>query len=142
VWLVIAPLDPTDTMVNPQAMNAATVIEQIASRAEASSTVFVYDLAEHVGFGLQTLAWAKEDAKATSAVALQTRDGAGLGLIGRLSQGTSKSVSCGSTVTAYTTPAGLATIAPALCHLPEPSPDGRLVIQVRFTSLLSLLRPC
>jgi sulfite reductase (NADPH) flavoprotein alpha-component len=120
---------------NAQTMTAATVIEHIASRAEASSTVFVYDLAEHAGFGSQTLAWAREDTKATSAVALQTRDGAGLGLIGRLSQGTSKSASRGSAVTAYTTPTGLATIAPSLYYLPEPSPNGRLVIQVGLICL-------
>lgn len=116
-----------------QTISAATIIEHIASRADASSTVFVYDLAEHVGFGAQTLAWAKEDANATSAVALQTRDGAGLGLIGRLSQCTSKSASRGSAVTAYTTPTGLATIAPSLCYLPEPSTIGHLVLQVGLT---------
>jgi sulfite reductase (NADPH) flavoprotein alpha-component len=109
---------------------AAAVIEQIASRSGASSTVFVYDLAEHVGFGAYTLARAKDDKDAVRAVALQTRDGAGLGLMGHLAQGHSKSASLDAAVTAFTTPAGLAAIAPSFMYLPTPSSGGRLVLQV------------
>jgi sulfite reductase (NADPH) flavoprotein alpha-component len=112
--------------------NAATAIEYISSRADASSTIFVYDLAEHVGFGSQTLNWSAEDDNATSATRLQTRDGAGLTLVGRLSQGTSKSIAQGTAVTAYTTPAGLTAIIPSFAFLPEATDAGHLVLQVSF----------
>jgi sulfite reductase (NADPH) flavoprotein alpha-component len=129
-------LEPTKTFPT-----AAAAIEHLASRANVSSTVFVYDLAEHVGFGVQTLAWAKEDGGAAPAIAFQTRDGAGLGLVGRLSQGSSKNAGRGTAVTAYTTPTGLAAIIPSLAYLPAASSSGRLVLQVSiYRSLGSRFR--
>ncbi|KAJ7499051.1 hypothetical protein FB451DRAFT_1427968 [Mycena latifolia] len=101
----------------------------LASRAETSSTVYVYDLAEQVGFGTLTKEWSKSENTA-SVVDLQTRAGAGLSLVGRLSEGTSRDAGKGAVITAYTTPAGLLMMAPALSYLPPATPSSRLVIQV------------
>lgn len=111
-------------------INAATLIEGIASAN--SSSVFVYDLAEHVGFGLRTTDWQKaRKGSATNVVRLQTRAGAGLSLVGRLSEeGSSKQVQKDSVLTAYTTPSGLAIMAPSFAYLSEPSATSRLVLQV------------
>lgn len=67
---------------------ASTLIEFVASKS--SSNVFVYDLAEQAGFGTYTKSWAQSSGNPSSVVSLQTRAGAGLSLVGRLSQGTSK----------------------------------------------------
>lgn len=107
---------------------ACSVIECIASRS--SSIVFSYDVAEHSGFGTWTKEWARTDPKAVRFVPLQTRTGAGLTLVGRLSEGTSKDVQNGLALTAYTTPGGLAQMSSALALLPKPSIAGRLVIQL------------
>ena len=108
----------------------STLIEGIASAN--SSSVFVYDLAEHVGFGLKTTEWqVSKKGRVTNVVRLQTRAGAGLSLVGRLSdEGTSKQAQKDSVLTAYTTPNGLAKMAPSFSYLSEPSATSRPVIQV------------
>ncbi|KDQ64705.1 hypothetical protein JAAARDRAFT_28350 [Jaapia argillacea MUCL 33604] len=108
---------------------ASNVIELISS--QSTSTVFLYDLAEQVGFGSLTKSWADSRRDGTApVVSLQTRSGAGLGLVGRLSQGTSKDAAKGAILTAYTTPTGLAAMAQSLAYLPPASSSSRLVIQV------------
>ncbi|KAJ7276267.1 hypothetical protein B0H12DRAFT_1227435 [Mycena haematopus] len=117
-----------DIYANPRVSSFAAV-EFLASRADTSSAVYVYDLAEQVGFGTLTKEWAKSQNTA-AVVDLQTRAGAGLSLIGRLSEGTSRDAGKDSIITAYTTPAGLAQMAPALSYLPPATASSRLVIQV------------
>ena len=109
-------------------VSASTTIELISSRS--SSSVFVYDLAEQAGFGTYTKSWAGSDAAAASVVSLQTRAGAGLSLAGRLSQGSSKDASKSAVLTAYTTPTGLAVMTQSLSHLPVPTANTQLVLQV------------
>ncbi|KAH8106070.1 assimilatory sulfite reductase [Cristinia sonorae] len=111
-------------------LSASTVIERIASRANTSSTVFIYDLAEQVGFGALTKNWSRSDASTAPIVSLQTRAGAGLSLVGRLSQSTSKNAVSNAILTAYNTPTGLASMVYSLSYLPEPTSNSRLVIQV------------
>ncbi|KAJ7667864.1 hypothetical protein DFH06DRAFT_1039896 [Mycena polygramma] len=117
-----------DIYANPR-ISASTAVEFLASRPDTSSAVYVYDLAEQVGFGTLTKEWAKTQNTA-SVVDLQTRAGAGLSLVGRLSEGTSRDAGKGSVITAYTTAAGLALMAPALSYLPSATASSRLVIQV------------
>ncbi|KAJ6539214.1 hypothetical protein B0H19DRAFT_960550 [Mycena capillaripes] len=117
-----------DIYANPR-VSASTAVEFLASRKTTSSAVYVFDLAEQVGFGTLTKEWAKSENTA-SVVDLQTRAGAGLSLVGRLSEGTSRDAGKGSVITAYTTPAGLALMAPALSYLPPATASSRLVIQV------------
>ncbi|KAI0265156.1 assimilatory sulfite reductase [Gloeopeniophorella convolvens] len=113
---------------------ASDLIELISSRSTTSSAVFIYDLAEQAGFGLLTKAWSKSNQDTASVVALQTRAGAGLSLVGRLSQGTSKDAANGSVLTAYTSPTGLAGMIPSLIHLPPPTASSRLVLQIPVIS--------
>ncbi|ETW84553.1 hypothetical protein HETIRDRAFT_382156 [Heterobasidion irregulare TC 32-1] len=108
---------------------ASDLIEFISSRSTSSSAVFVYDLAEQAGFGSLTKSWSSDDDTA-SVIPLQTRAGAGLSLVGRLSQGTSKDTENGSVLTAYTTPTGLAGMIPSLLYLPSPTPSSRLILHV------------
>ncbi|THH01874.1 hypothetical protein EW026_g887 [Hermanssonia centrifuga] len=109
-------------------ISASTTIEFISLKS--SSSIFVYDLAEQAGFGTYTRAWSGSDTNSASVVHLQTRAGAGLSLVGRLSQGSSKDAAKRAVLTAYTTPAGLATMVQSLSHLPTPAANSRLVIQV------------
>ncbi|KAF9451626.1 assimilatory sulfite reductase [Macrolepiota fuliginosa MF-IS2] len=120
---------PRETFYNNPHVQASAVVEHISSQKSNSSFVYVFDVAEQVGFGTLTKAWAKLGESAT-VVDLQTRAGAGLGLIGRLSQGTSVDAGKKAVLTAYTTPAGLAQMTPSFAHLPPASPESRLVIQV------------
>lgn len=113
---------------NSPLVSASTTIELIASTS--SSSVFVYDLAEQAGFGTYTKGWAGSDSSAASVVSLQTRAGAGLSLVGRLSQGSSKDASKPAVLTAYTTPTGLAAMTHSLTHLPAPTANSKLVLQV------------
>ncbi|KAI0356488.1 assimilatory sulfite reductase [Trametes cingulata] len=112
------------------AITASTLVEYIASRAAASSSVFVYDLAEQAGFGSLTKSWAQAGSETAPVVSHQTRAGAGLSLVGRLSQGSSKDAAKGAVLTAYTTPSGLAAMVQSLTYLPPATPTSRLVIQV------------
>uniref|UniRef100_A0A0W0FCD7 assimilatory sulfite reductase (NADPH) n=1 Tax=Moniliophthora roreri TaxID=221103 RepID=A0A0W0FCD7_MONRR len=109
---------------------ASTIVEFLASRSKNSSAVYVYDLAEQVGFGTLTREWAKTQKGTAHTVDLQTRAGAGLSLVGRLSEGTSSDTATGAVLTAYTSPHGLAKMAPALSHLPTATASSRLVVQV------------
>jgi hypothetical protein len=53
-------VDPIQNFPFESYRNAAsTIVEFIASRQGRSSTVYVYDVAEQVGFGTQTKEWAK-----------------------------------------------------------------------------------
>ncbi|KAI0751508.1 assimilatory sulfite reductase [Daedaleopsis nitida] len=144
------PLSPTTTLSAPPtpklkaaandlqriadsgAITASTLVEYIASRTASTSSVFVYDLAEQAGFGTLTKSWADaSDAGETApVVSLQTRAGAGLSLVGRLSQGSSKDAARSAVLTAYTTPSGLAAMVQSLFYIPPATPTSRLVIQV------------
>ncbi|KAH7887885.1 hypothetical protein F5I97DRAFT_1926296 [Phlebopus sp. FC_14] len=110
--------------------SASDLIELLASRASVSSAVYVYDVAEQVGFGTLTKAWASTLEHSAPAISLQTRAGAGLTLVGRLSEGTSQDAVHGSVLTAYTTPTGLSVMASALTYLPSACSRSRLIIQV------------
>lgn len=118
------------TIAQSGAITASTLVEHIASRSASSSSVFIYDLAEQVGFGTLTKSWAEADEETAPVVSLQTRAGAGLSLVGRLSQGSSKDASKSAVLTAYTTPSGLAAMVQSLSYLPPATPTSRLVIQV------------
>ncbi|KAG5648679.1 hypothetical protein DXG03_000025 [Asterophora parasitica] len=118
-----------DVYYNPR-FSASSIVEFTASRSNSSSTVYIYDLAEQAGFGTLTKEWAKSISTTAPVVDLQTRAGAGLGLVGRLSEGTSQDTVRGAVLTAYTTPSGLSLMAPSLSHLPIAIPTSRLVLQV------------
>ena len=119
----------TEKFNNP-ITQASHIIEFIASRSTASSFVYVYDVAEQVGFGTLTKEWAQSHRGSATAIDLQTRAGAGFSLVGRLSQGTSSDAAKGTSLTSYTTPSGLALMAPSFAYLPIASPTRRLIIQV------------
>ncbi|KAF7790872.1 hypothetical protein EIP86_001830 [Pleurotus ostreatoroseus] len=120
--------DLTNATIGNPLIPASTLIEFLASKS--SSNVFVYDLAEQAGFGTHTKSWAQASGNPSSVVSLQTRAGAGLSLVGRLSQGTSRDAAKPSILTAYTTPTGLAAMVQSLSYLPAPTADSRLIIQV------------
>ena len=159
------PLSPTSTLSVPTSprpkslqnfptgrlLSASNHVEYLASRAARSSAVFVYDLAEQAGFGTLTKAWDlhqrsnNSDGKQASrpspsdtapVIPLQTRAGAGLTLLGRLSSDSSSSshLQKRNVVTAYTTPAGLKAMAGSLAYLPPATPTNKLVIQVPTVS--------
>lgn len=111
-------------------MSASDLIQWITSRSSVSSVVYVYDVAEQVGFGTLAKAWGSSLETSAPVIPLQTRAGAGLSLVGRLSEGTSQDAVDGSVLTAYTSPQGLATMAPSLSFLPPASSSSKLVIQV------------
>jgi len=131
--------------------SASNHVEYLTSRAARSSAVFVYDLAEQAGFGTLTRAWDsnqqtdRSDGKQSSqrspsdtapVTPLQTRAGAGLTLLGRLSHDSSSSsdLQRRNVVTAYTTPTGLKAMASSLAYLPPATPTSKLVIQVPTVS--------
>ncbi|KAH9960514.1 assimilatory sulfite reductase [Russula dissimulans] len=141
------PLSPSSTLTPPSPiltktstltypLNASAIVELVSSRADTSSALFIYDLAEQAGLGPLTRSWSKSDKSTTSVVSLQTRAGAGLSLVGRLSQGTSKDALAGSVLTAYSTPPGLAEMIPSLVHSPPPTPNSRLVLQIPTVSAI------
>ncbi|KAI0306949.1 assimilatory sulfite reductase [Multifurca ochricompacta] len=120
----------------PYSFNASNIVELISSRSTTSSALFIYDLAEHAGFGLLAKEWSKSDQDVASVISLQTRIGAGLSLVGRLSQGTSRDALAGSILTAYTTPTGLAEMIPSLTHSPPPTINSRLILQIPTISAI------
>lgn len=108
---------------------ASALVEQVA--CGNSSSVFVYDLAEHAGFGNLAKDLKPAGKGRANVVNLQTRAGAGLSLVGRLSEeGTSKDVEKDSVLTAYTTPSGLAAMASSFAFLPKPTAFSKVVLQV------------
>jgi len=109
---------------------ASDFIELLASRSDTSSAVYIYDVAEQVGFGTLTKSWSSTMESTSPVISLQTRAGAGLSLVGRLSEGSSQDVVKGAVLTAYTTPAGLAAMAQSLSYLPPATSSSRLIIQV------------
>lgn len=111
-------------------LTASNIIEFITSRSVSTSAVHIYDLAEQVGFGTLAKAWSKFDGDTAPIVSLQARAGAGLSLVGRLSEGTSQETVSGAVLTAYTTPTGLAAMAQSLSYLPSAVPTSRLIIHV------------
>lgn len=132
-------------------LSASNHVEYLASRATRSSSVFVYDLAEQAGFGSLTKAWSLNQRTSTSdgkqapqrspldtapVTPLQTRAGAGLTLLGRLSHDSSSAFDLQrrNVVTAYTTPVGLKFMASSLAYLPPPTATNKLVIQVPTVS--------
>ena len=117
----------TQNVFNNPRVQPFNIIEFIASRS--SSTVYVFDLAEHIGFGGLTKSWTHR-ADAATFISLQTRAGAGLSLVGRLSEGTSRDTIKGAVLTAFTTPTGLSAMAESLWYLPPASPNSRLVLQI------------
>lgn len=124
-------LDVHETVFSNPRVSASNIIEWIASRASISSAVYIYDVAQQVGFGALTKLWSQTAQGVAPIIEPQTRAGAGLGLVGRLSEeGTSKDVSQGSILTAYITLNGLASMAPSLSYLPPAASKRRLVIQV------------
>ena len=129
---LVAPSDDLKSLLSgpSQLTSASDLVEFIASRTALSSAVYVYDVAEQVGFGTLTKSWATSLDHSAPVIPLQTRAGAGLSLVGRLSQGTSQDAINGSILTAYTTPVGLAAMAASLTHLPPASSLSRLVVQV------------
>ncbi|KAF8609387.1 hypothetical protein BDV93DRAFT_518211 [Ceratobasidium sp. AG-I] len=130
-----SPSTPAGTILTGP---VASTIEALAVRE--SGTIVVFDLAEQAGFGAHTVKWISETPE-VKLVRSQTRAGAGLGLAGRLSEGTSAdgARSASGIITAFTTPDGLAQMIPALSVLPTPSDAGRLVIQVAASTPLSTL---
>jgi sulfite reductase (NADPH) flavoprotein alpha-component len=125
----MTPTDNQNIYYNPR-ISASNLVEFIASREEYSSTVYIFDLAHQAGFGALTKEWSKSLPGTVPVLELQTRAGAGLSLVGRLSEGTSQDTVSGAVLTAYTTPTGLSVMAPSLLHLPIATPSSRLVIQV------------
>ncbi|KAF7331897.1 Assimilatory sulfite reductase [Mycena kentingensis (nom. inval.)] len=137
----LTPKYLTQIYANPR-VSASAAIESIASRPDTSSAVYVYDVAEQAGFGTLTKEWAKSGSAAAT-IDLQTRPGAGLTLVGRLSQGTSRDAGKKSVLSAYTTPAGLAHMASSFAYLSPATPTSRLVIQVpTVTSVGETLALC
>jgi sulfite reductase (NADPH) flavoprotein alpha-component len=120
----------------PHSFTPSNFVELISSRSTTTSTLFIYDLAEQAGFGSLSKAWSKSDQGATSVVPLQTRAGAGLSLVGRLSQGTSRDALSGSVLTAYSTPPGLAQMIPSLACIPPPAANSRLILQIPTVSAI------
>ena len=160
------PLSPTTTLSVPTSpglkpvqnfstggrlLSASNHVEYLTSRAARSSAVFVYDLAEQAGFGTLTKAWdlhrqtnnsegkqisQRSPSDTAPVVPLQTRAGAGLTLLGRLSHDSSSSSNLQrrNVVTAYTTPTGLKAMASSLAYLPPATHTNKLVIQVPTVS--------
>ncbi|KAI6047324.1 assimilatory sulfite reductase [Pisolithus marmoratus] len=110
-------------------MSASDLIQWITSRSSVSSAVYVYDDVEQVGFGVLAETWGSL-LETAPIIPLQTRAGAGLSLVGRLSEDTSQDAVDGSVLTVYTSPRGLAVMAPSLSFLPPASSGSKLIIQV------------
>lgn len=120
-----------DSLFSNPRTSASNLVEIISSAPALSSAVYIYDLAHQAGFGTLTkLRLSTNPEDVAPVVHLQTRSGAGLALVGRLSEGTSKDTSKASVITAYTTPAGLSLMANSLTYLPAPTPTSRLILQV------------
>ena len=144
-------LKPLQNFSAGRLLSASNHVEYLASRSARSNAVFVYDLAEQAGFGALTRAWdlyqqtknsddkqapRRSPSDTAPVTPLQTRAGAGLTLLGRLSHDSSSSseLQRRNVVTAYTTPTGLKAMASSLAHLAPATPTSKLVIQVPTVS--------
>ena len=143
-------LKPLQNFSTGRLLSASNHVEYLASRSARSSTVFVYDLAEQAGFGTLTRAWGlhrqtdssndkqpsrRSPSDTAPVTSLQTRAGAGLTLLGRLSHNSSSSSHPQrNVVTAYTTPTGLKAMAGSLAYLAPATPTSKLVVQVPTVS--------
>jgi sulfite reductase (NADPH) flavoprotein alpha-component len=116
------------TMHVPTTSPAHVVLEQISSRS--SSVIYLYDVARDVGIGHVSKGLSKEDKLSAPVVELQTRTGAGLLLLGRLTEGTSSQDENGAVITVYTTTRGLEEMAPSLELFPTPKANSRLVAHI------------
>lgn len=112
----------------PTTSPAHVVLEQISSRA--SSAIYLYDVARDVGIGHVSKGLSKEEKLSAPVFELQTRAGAGLLLLGRLTEGTSSQGANGAVITAYTTTKGLEEMAPSLELFPAPKANSRLVAHI------------
>jgi len=112
----------------PTTLPAHVVLEQISSCA--SSAIYLYDVARDVGIGHVSKSLSKEEKPSAPVFELQTRAGAGLLLLGRLTEGTSSQDAKGSVITAYTTTKGLEEIAPSLGLFPTPKANSRLITHI------------
>lgn len=144
-------LKPFQNLPTGRLLSASDHVEYLASRSARSNAVFVYDLAEQAGFGTLTRAWdirqqtnnsddkqapQRSPSDTAPVTPVQTRAGAGLTLLGRLSHDSSSSSNLQrrNVVTAYTTPTGLKAMASSLAHLAPATPTNKLVIQVPAVS--------
>lgn len=133
---------------NPR-IPASAIVELISLRAARTSSTYIFDLAEQVGVGALVKEWAASASE--SVVSVQTRTGAGLGIVGRLSEGPSGSIFKNVNLAVFTTPTGLSMMSPSLTHLPPAAPANRLVIHMpnvtpigpkfKFSPSLSPLAP-
>ena len=112
----------------PTTSPAHVVLEQISSRF--SSAIYLYDVARDVGIGHVSKGLSKEENLSAPVFELQTRIGAGLLLLGRLTEGTSSQGANGSVITVYTTIKGLEEMAPSLELFPTPKANSRLVAHI------------
>lgn len=114
---------------------ASQLLEKTASTK--SSSIFIYDLAEHFGFGSLSKQLHSTETGVAITHELQTRSGAGLNLVGRLlEEGTSKDVQKNTVLSVYTTPNGLALMVPSFTSLPKASVSSRAIIQIPTVSLV------
>jgi sulfite reductase (NADPH) flavoprotein alpha-component len=135
-----SPLSQSTTLTNhselksafpkrvPTTSPAHVVLEQISSRA--SSAIYLYDVARNVGIGHVSKGISKEEDFSAPVFELQTRAGAGLLLLGRLTEGTSSQGAIGAIITAYSTTKGLEEMAPSLDLFPTPKANSRLIAHI------------
>ncbi|CCA78047.1 related to MET10-sulfite reductase flavin-binding subunit [Serendipita indica DSM 11827] len=113
-------------------ISSSVILEYYASKA--SSAIFLYDLARELGFGPTAKGLHQSSENNTYAVTfdVQSRAGAGLTLLGRLSEGTSSEAA--RALTAFTGPLGLAQMSPTLSLFPKPTSSSRVILQVPAAS--------
>lgn len=141
---ISTPLSQASTLINTPdfrdrlesgssetSLPSSVLVEYAA--AKLSSAIFIYDLAREAGFGPTSKDLQKNDDehKYATITDVQSRAGAGLTLLGRLSESSSREGSRHSAaLTAFTTPLGLAQMAPTLNLFRQPHSPSRLVLQV------------
>lgn len=109
--------------------SASEAIESLAWRL--SRCIYAYDVVLQHNFGVHAKEWRASGQEGPQVIEMQARSGAGLSIVGRMSEGTSSEASRSSfALSAFTTPAGLAQMMPAFANLPEPSMSNRLVVHV------------
>lgn len=118
---------------------AQEVVEWVGWK-KSKGGVWVFDDAEAVGVGRRTVKWAEEeDEVAVEVNQVQTREGAGSGLVGYLNGKIATSPSDNSTqeiITLYATTTTLPLLLPALAQFPSSSLTGvKIVIHLATTSI-------